>query len=250
MFLVIGSKSHSAKQGFADAQYLFARNLRHGWGMNKDVSDAIEWFKKAANQGHTASMTELSSIYEKGEGVPVDNAEVLYWLQAASDLGSAAGQYQLANYYDRGAGDIDESTKAKALELYRKSAGQNYSGALSMLGVIYEYGANGVDKDLEKALDYYKSAVVHGSTFGALEVGEMLEQTQELYNPEAAAGCYFDHLAAGYSILLTRSAKDWDKETARELQILLEIGGFYNGPLDGDMGTGSKKAMKLLCKCE
>ena len=49
----------------------------------------------------------------------------------------------------------------KALELYKKAADMGYAGAYRHLGIIYEEG-EGVEKDNEKAIEFYEQACTLG----------------------------------------------------------------------------------------
>jgi TPR repeat protein len=44
---------------------------------------AIEWFRKAAEQGLVGSMTTLAMMYQEGRGVPRDEEEAKKWYKLA-----------------------------------------------------------------------------------------------------------------------------------------------------------------------
>ena len=48
-----------AKKGNADAQYELARMYRDGRGVSKNDSSVVEWYTKAANQGHADAQTPI-----------------------------------------------------------------------------------------------------------------------------------------------------------------------------------------------
>ena len=50
--------------------------------MEKDLSIAVEWYTRAAEQREELALVQLGSMYQKGIGVPLDlnRAVVLYLL--------------------------------------------------------------------------------------------------------------------------------------------------------------------------
>ena len=68
-----------------------------GEGVLKDVSQAVVWFRKAAEQGLAAAQYELSLLYAEGEGVPLDLIQAHAWSNLATMGGSEdAGRYVTA----------------------------------------------------------------------------------------------------------------------------------------------------------
>lgn len=72
----------AAEDGFLDAMNQYALMLLQGEGGPEDISSGIEWFKKAANEGHGYAMFNLGDIFAD------DNpAEAEVWFQRALDAG-------------------------------------------------------------------------------------------------------------------------------------------------------------------
>jgi serine/threonine protein kinase/TPR repeat protein len=77
-------------------------------------SEALQWFRKAADSGDPLSQSDLGQMYERGLGVALDGAEALKWFRKAADQGDPRGQYFLSRVYDRGdcvARDVTEAAK-------------------------------------------------------------------------------------------------------------------------------------------
>lgn len=55
----------------------------------------MEWYRKAADQGHAAAQLNLGLMYESGRGVARDDAEALSWMRKSADGGNAAAQHHL-----------------------------------------------------------------------------------------------------------------------------------------------------------
>ena len=78
--------------------------LHTGRGGEADLSGAIEWYQRAARQGHASAQYVLASLYQHGEGVEANEAEAAKWFKAAAAQGVAAAQLLLADCYLRGRG--------------------------------------------------------------------------------------------------------------------------------------------------
>ena len=56
--------------------------------MAKDASEAVKWFRKAAEQGSAKAQCNLGVCYANGEGVTKDYVEAYKWLSLASAQGN------------------------------------------------------------------------------------------------------------------------------------------------------------------
>ncbi len=53
-------------------------------GPNLNIAKALQWFRKAAEQGHTSSQNNLGNMYITGRGVPQDDAQAYMWFNLAA----------------------------------------------------------------------------------------------------------------------------------------------------------------------
>ena len=53
---------------------------------NPDYAKAAVWYRKAADQEHSAAQTRLGALYERGLGVPKNKAQALNWYRKASGI--------------------------------------------------------------------------------------------------------------------------------------------------------------------
>jgi len=71
----------AASQGNANGQYDLARMYAAGSGIEKDMSKALYWFKRAAAQNHVSALKIVADAYKKGWGglveVNLDQAKAL-----------------------------------------------------------------------------------------------------------------------------------------------------------------------------
>ena len=61
---------------------------RLGNGVPKNSAEAVKWYRKAAEQGHTKAQSSLGVMYAKGEGVPVNDVKAYMWFSLAQAQGS------------------------------------------------------------------------------------------------------------------------------------------------------------------
>ena len=92
---------------------------------------AVEWWRKAAEQGYSYSMYSLGWMYAWGRGASRDDAQAVVWLRKAAEQGSAAGQSTLGWMYEHGRGVAQDRAEAK--KWYQKAASQGLAEAKTAL---------------------------------------------------------------------------------------------------------------------
>ncbi|KAG9063558.1 hypothetical protein KI688_004443 [Linnemannia hyalina] len=140
----------AAQQGHASAHYNIGVLYNNGQGVPQDYAQAMEWYLKAADQGYANAQYNISSCYERGQGVPQDYAQAMEWYLKAADQGYANAQYNIGSCYERGQGVPQDY--AQAMEWYLKAAQQRNASAQFSIGVLYDNGQGA-------PLDYTKTAV-------------------------------------------------------------------------------------------
>jgi TPR repeat protein len=76
-----------AHAGEAAAQDELGWMYAIGHGVKQDYAQAVEWFRKAAEQGVVRAQYHLGLMYFRGQAVPRDHAEALKWLRRAAAQG-------------------------------------------------------------------------------------------------------------------------------------------------------------------
>jgi tetratricopeptide (TPR) repeat protein len=84
-----------AEQGHAGAQYSLGRMYDFGWGVAQDKSQAVQWYRKAAEQGHAGAQYNLGMLYERGWGVAKDDDQAVQWYRRPAKQGYAMAQGEL-----------------------------------------------------------------------------------------------------------------------------------------------------------
>lgn len=86
--------------------------MRSGGGVPQDYSEAVRWYRKAAEQGNADSQNNLALMYEHGQGGPQDYVAAVAWYRKAADQGNAAAQHNLGHMYEDGKGVPQNYTQA------------------------------------------------------------------------------------------------------------------------------------------
>ena len=102
--------------------YQIGECFHNGWGTKRDDSEAVKWYRKAAEQGFAAAQFELAGCCIDGFGMKQDKTEAFEWYRKADEKGitDARAQMILGEGYFNGWG-MDSVDYDKALAAYRKA---------------------------------------------------------------------------------------------------------------------------------
>jgi TPR repeat protein len=67
-----------------------------GEGVNQDKGQAVQWYRKAAEQGYANAQYNLGVIYDKGDGVSQDKGQAVQWYRIAAKQGNVEAKNRLA----------------------------------------------------------------------------------------------------------------------------------------------------------
>ena len=82
----------AAEQGLAEAEVYLGLMYENGTGIPQDYSQAVQWYRKAAEQGLAAAQNNLGLMYYDGRGVTRDYIEAHKWLNLAAARASGENQ--------------------------------------------------------------------------------------------------------------------------------------------------------------
>ncbi|RZN07635.1 hypothetical protein CWO91_26500 [Bradyrhizobium genosp. SA-3] len=129
-----------------------------GSGLAKDEAQARKLFEKAAQSGNPRGVSNLAALGGATGSAPADPAQARALLGKAAET-NAEAQYQLGLMLASGNGGERDDAAARAL--FEKAAAQNHPGALERMGAFAQEGRGGPkDKDAAKA--YYERAAALG----------------------------------------------------------------------------------------
>jgi TPR repeat protein len=92
-----------ALRGETRAQYSIGLLYEKGQGVEQDLSTALSWYRKAAEQNHADSQHRMAVAYAYGLGGLIkDDATAVKWLHKAASNGHRKSQRLLARIYETG----------------------------------------------------------------------------------------------------------------------------------------------------
>ncbi|MCL2389948.1 MAG: SEL1-like repeat protein [Endomicrobia bacterium] len=224
----------SAEAGNAESQFKLAEMYHYGKGIiAKHREEAMNWYTKAAEQGHIAAQNQLAYMYSHPisrfvNEINKGNIEAAKWYRKAAEQGSKEAQYELGRIYYYGTGV--EQDYIEAAKWYKKAAQQGHIEARRMLDRIGDsvaeqtkkvsvfertkesaeagnaesqlklakmyYDANGVKKDYAEAAKWYKEAAEQGLADAQYKLAKMYAAVGRGVDHDfAAAAKYYESAA-------------------------------------------------------
>ncbi len=144
-----------AKLGHPGAQFIVGVMYHEGKEVPQDYKEAMNWYRKSAQQGYSLSQRRIGVLYDKGLGVPRDSKEAFHWYLKSADQGDAVAQFNVGRMYYTGDG-VSKGYQ-EALKWYLKSAEQGDTYAQKNLGYFHMLG-NGTPKDFSRAYMWFSLA--------------------------------------------------------------------------------------------
>src|ERR1044071_1679725 len=108
----IGEVKAKAEAGDPESQAELGLRFSRGTGVAKDQVEAVNWYRKAAEQNLAAAQYNLGVSYAHGEGVAKDPAEAAKWYRKAAEQNFADAQYNLGSCYANGEGVAKDPAEA------------------------------------------------------------------------------------------------------------------------------------------
>ena len=121
-----------------------------GRGVDQDHSEALKWWRQAADRNDAGGQNNIGWAYASGKGVPQDFAEAAIWYRKAAEQGLATAQDSLGLLYQQGLGvsvNFEEGRKWRQKALDQGFSSSNfiypidYSGRNwtvdGMIGVLF-----------------------------------------------------------------------------------------------------------------
>lgn len=145
-----------------------------------DVSAGVFRFQiKLAEQGNAEAQYKVGEMYETGKGADKDMTQARDWYAKAAKQGHKKAEYKLL-YLDISTNGLTDSSKNQ-LSTLRTEAVSGNADAMYFLGKMFASGV-GVPKSLEDAQTWLKKAAFNGvpeAEHEAIAVDEELNRVQE-----------------------------------------------------------------------
>jgi len=138
------------------SQFLVGYCYKYGEGVEKNVHEAISWFKKATEQGHASAQYNMGCTYRDGDdGVERNIHEAILWFSTAAEQGHLQAQFNLGCIYDDGDDQLERNIHA-AIYWWNKAAEQGHIEAQYYIAMIYFEGKEEeIKKNDREALRYF-----------------------------------------------------------------------------------------------
>lgn len=153
----------AAEQGDISAQHALGHVYYNGRGVEENYAEAVRWYRKAAELGNVTAQCDLGYCYYYGQGVHRNYVEAVKWFRKCtpSEFGLAELALGYCYYYGRGVPqDYGESARWFC-EALESNSGESNTQADCMLGFIYSLG-HGVKQDYAEALKRWRGSADHG----------------------------------------------------------------------------------------
>ena len=167
--------------GDAVATYNLGVCYYNGYGVEKDVYEAIDMFFQAERKNHPLALFQLGRCYESGNDVPKDLLRALdYYFRAYSKGVKEAKTKLISCATNIGDSLYNEGKIDKALFVYDKAAstGDDYCKNRTIecgikAGDIYfnEFERNNSEEDLLKAIEFYNVSAKKGNLYAQSQLG-------------------------------------------------------------------------------
>jgi len=121
-------------------QFALGQAFDAGIGVEKDDSQAVEWYQKAAEQGLIGAMFFLAKKYEFGQGTQSDPEQAMRWYRIAAEGGLREAQVALGEHHLHDEVEPNSKHSEEASSRFRKAAEQSHSNAQVRLAGMREDG--------------------------------------------------------------------------------------------------------------
>jgi len=150
-----------AELGNVRSQYRLATHYEDGRGVKQNMTEALKWYLRAADQNDLEAQVTLGYIHDVGRNVKRDDVEANLWYRKAAEQGDPWSQVSLGFKYVNGNGvprDLQEALRWLAM-----AAEQGEAQAQYYMGICYRDGF-GTKRDRIQAYKWLDLAALQEST--------------------------------------------------------------------------------------
>ena len=157
------SQDKADSQDRASCQYNVGLAYEYGWGVNEDQDQARIWYAKAVVAGNPHACNNLSQMYKSGRGCTANKELAMSLRRLGAKNGCWMACTNLGQDYEYGINGVTKNI-TEAIRLFKKSVElrEDNPTANYELGRIYEKGLAG-KVDLKLADKYYQEAAKYGN---------------------------------------------------------------------------------------
>lgn len=172
----------AAQAGDPSAQRELAKRFENGVGVKQNNQRAVEWYRKAVEQGHLDSMSDLGNLLVRiGGRLNKEEAYQLY--RAAAEEGNLRGIQNMGFSYSLGRGVPRDLEKARTY--FETGVEKGFPLSFSALADLYFMG-QGVERDRARAVALYRKGVELGCSRSMVNLGLVYQNSG--FRPIAGTG--------------------------------------------------------------
>jgi hypothetical protein len=154
----------------------------NGDGIEFSQEKAVEWLKKAADNGCEEALADLAFAHLYGwYNLPVDTLKGVNLIKQL--LQTSSNAYALSRcsmIYTVGYGKYFEKDFNEAYKVLQKVTDKENPRYNQVMGLVYLNGSSSIDADVEKAIEYFKKAYELGDQTAACRIGELYAEGKRL----------------------------------------------------------------------
>lgn len=169
-----------ANQGDVHAEHMLVDYYMYGTQfLPSNPTQGVYWLKQAASHNDASAMTALGITYYAGIGVQKDKTEAEQWYKKAAEQGNTDAEFWLLHI---ALGNKQTPTEAhNKLRQIEKIAENGNKNALRWLGGVYSQGNTvlKLSQDPEKAIYYYRKGAKLGDPLAHLALAALYSQNPE-----------------------------------------------------------------------
>ncbi len=188
--------SKAADEGHALAQNNMAVMYRYGKAVQQSWPRAHELYQLSADQKCADALNALGWMYRMGRGASLDYDKAIALFREAVKLEHGMAMFNLGNMLLEGMGT--KKDHAEALRMYKRGAKLKNAQATTAAGMVYECSEY-VPNDWGKAVEYYREGAELGSSKAMYDLGTMYENGKHVELDKVRAIKWYRKAAeAGY----------------------------------------------------
>jgi len=148
----------------ADAWFLLAQNFG-----SQPAAEAAKRMKEEVGHSQSAAFEKIGDMYQKGDDLQQSSSKAVDWYRKAAENGEGRAQMKLVSVLLQGQ---SATNYGEVRGLCEKAANLNFPPGAYCMGHLYEQGL-GVERDISKAAKWFSAAANMGLAAAAFRVGEM-----------------------------------------------------------------------------
>lgn len=199
-----------AEAGDPAAEYELGRSMLSSRPTDSEFESAVPWFRRSAEQGYAPAEYMYGGVFREGRWK--NPQQLVHWWTKAAEQGQIHAQMWLGIFYEQGSNGV-ERNYAQAFKWFSLAAKQGQPDAQVTLGQMYENG-EGVPQDYGLAAYWYRKAADH--TVNLDGAGVAAESLAQLYEHGHATRPDYTFVYVWYAYT---NAADELREVAKRMSI-------------------------------